>query len=281
MLLALLMTMQTLQVTPCTSPAHQAFDFWIGDWDVFAAGAAQSSAHVVVEPILDGCVLRERYQDATGLRGESFSSYDPSRGDWQQTWVTNRGQLLVIRGKAQGRDLVFAGAVKTATGEDLVRATWAPVGATVRETADTSSDGGKTWKPWFDLSFRKRGEAVTTTATTDLETLRGLNEDYIASVQRGDVQRFRDLLADEFSGSLGDGAVVDKKAFLEVTARPVTITNLQAHEVTVRVLGDVAVIHAKTSYTTADGRAATGRYTDIWTKRGGRWVAIAAHVTRE
>ena len=155
MLLALLVTMQTLQVTPCTSAAHRAFDFWIGDWDVFAAGAGQPSAHVVVESILDGCVLRERYEDATGLRGESFSSYDPSRRDWQQTWVTNRGQLLVIRGTAHGRDLVFTGAVKTAGGEDLVRATWAPVDDAVRETADTSSDGGKTWKRWFALTFRR------------------------------------------------------------------------------------------------------------------------------
>jgi hypothetical protein len=26
-----------------------------------------------------------------------------------------------------------------------------------------------------------------------------------------------------------------------------------------------------------DGR---GRYTDIWEKRGGQWLAVAAHVTR-
>src|SRR4051812_10423287 len=149
MLIALLLTLQTLQVTPCTSPAHRAFDFWIGDWDVLEAGASQPTAHVEVESILGGGVLRERYEDTNGLRGESFSSYDPSHGEWQQTWVTNRGQLLVIRGKPQGRDLVFAGAVKTASGEDLVRATWAPVNGTVHETADTSSDGGRTWKQWF------------------------------------------------------------------------------------------------------------------------------------
>jgi ketosteroid isomerase-like protein len=281
MLLALLLSAQTLQVTSCTSPAHRAFDFWIGDWDVLDAGSMQRSAHVIVESILDGCVLHERYEDAKGLRGESFTSYDPSRGDWQQTWVTNRGQLLIIRGNQRGRDFVFSGAVATAVGEDLVRATWAPAGDAVRETADTSSDGGRTWRRWFDLIFQKRDREATMTNTTgDVDTLRALNADYIRSVQRGDVQRFREILADDFSASLGDGTLVDKPSFLEATARPVTITNLEAHDVQVRVLGDIAVIHAKTRFTTADGRAATGRYTDIWARRDGRWLAIAAHVTR-
>jgi ketosteroid isomerase-like protein len=157
----------------------------------------------------------------------------------------------------------------------------ARVGDAVRETADTSSDGGRTWKRRFDLIFHKRGETMITTQTaSDVETLRGLNADYIQSVQQGDVQRFREILADDFSASLGDATVVDKTSFLEVTARPVTITNLQAHDVQIRVLGDVAVIHARTTFTTVDGRAATGRYTDVWARRSGRWLAIAAHVTR-
>ena len=48
----------------------------------------------------------------------------------------------------------------------------------------------------------------------------------------------------------------------------------------IRIFGDVAIIHARTTYTTADGRAASGRYTDIWARRDGRWLAVAAHVTR-
>ena len=41
-----------------------------------------------------------------------------------------------------------------------------------------------------------------------------------------------------------------------------------------------SVIHAQTRYTTAEGRKAVGRYTDIWARRQGRWLAVAAHVTR-
>jgi ketosteroid isomerase-like protein len=116
---------------------------------------------------------------------------------------------------------------------------------------------------------------------TDHDVLTSLNDDYIQSVQAGNVRRFREILADDFSASLADGSVVGKPAFLEQTARPVTIANLRAHDVDIRVLGDIAVIHGKTSYTTADGRPAAGRYTDVWARRNGRWLAISAHVTRQ
>jgi ketosteroid isomerase-like protein len=114
----------------------------------------------------------------------------------------------------------------------------------------------------------------------DLETLLELNRDYIESVQTSDVRRFDEILADDFLCSNPDGSLVDRKQFLEQTARPVTISNLAARDVQVRLLGDVAIIHARTTYTTSDGRAASGRYTDVWARRGGRWLAISAHVTR-
>ena len=44
--------------------------------------------------------------------------------------------------------------------------------------------------------------------------------------------------------------------------------------------GYVALIHAKTVYTKPDGAPGAGRYTDIWQKREGRWLCVAAHVTR-
>jgi ketosteroid isomerase-like protein len=117
-------------------------------------------------------------------------------------------------------------------------------------------------------------------AKGDLETLLALNGDYIDSVQRGDVRRFDEILADDFVCSNPDGSLVDRAGFLEQTARPVTISGLAAHDVDVRVLGDVAIIHARTTYTLADGRPGAGRYTDVWARRNGHWLAVAAHVTR-
>ncbi len=121
--------------------------------------------------------------------------------------------------------------------------------------------------------------AETITAT-DLQTLEQLNRDYITSVQKSDVRRFDEILADDFLCSNPDGSLVDRAGFLVQTARPVTISNLEARDVRIRIMGDVAIIHARTTYTMADGRAASGRYTDVWARRNGRWLAVSAHVTR-
>jgi ketosteroid isomerase-like protein len=115
---------------------------------------------------------------------------------------------------------------------------------------------------------------------SDDALLSSLNEDYIRSVQRSDIQRFDDILAEDFLCSLPDGSLLNRRQFLEFTARPVRISGLTAHDVNIRILGEVAIIHARTSFTNADGTPGAGRYTDIWARRNNRWLAVAAHVTR-
>jgi hypothetical protein len=56
---------------------------------------------------------------------------------------------------------------------------------------------------------------------------------------------------------------------MAVETQSSTITGLEARDVRIRIPGDVAIIHARTSDTTAEGRAAQGRYTDVWQRRGG------------
>lgn len=115
---------------------------------------------------------------------------------------------------------------------------------------------------------------------SDHDILLGLNRDYIDSVQHSNVQRFEEILAPEFYCSNSDGSLVDRAAFLRQTAKPVPITNLRAEDVLIRLMGDFAIIHARTVFTRADGSTGGGRYTDVWAKRGGLWLAVSAHVTR-
>ena len=120
----------------------------------------------------------------------------------------------------------------------------------------------------------------TTTSVSDLDELLDLNRDYIRSVQHSDVSRFDEILAPDFMCSNPDGSFVDRERFLEQTAKPVAIADLEAHDVQIRILGDVAIVHARTAYTQPDGQAGAGRYTDVWARRDGRWLAVSAHVTR-
>ncbi|MFN8060287.1 MAG: nuclear transport factor 2 family protein [Vicinamibacterales bacterium] len=119
-----------------------------------------------------------------------------------------------------------------------------------------------------------------TSSQADIDTLSALNADYIDAVQTANVDRFREILADDFLCTLPDGTLVDRDTFLEYSAKPVVIGDLRAHDVLVRVLGDTALVHARTTFTLPDGRAGRGRYTDVWARRDGRWLAVAAHVTR-
>ena len=115
---------------------------------------------------------------------------------------------------------------------------------------------------------------------SDHATLTALNTDYINSVQNGDVARFDQILDADFFCSHPDGSLADRATFLKQTAQPVTIKGLVADDVKIRMFGDTAIIHARTNFTTADGRAAKGRYTDVWVKRGNDWKCVSAHVTR-
>ena len=101
----------------------------------------------------------------------------------------------------------------------------------------------------------------------DIDELTVLNRDYVASVQNGDVKRFDEILAADFYCSNPDKSLVDRAGFLKQTAEPVAIKNLKEHDVKIRVIGDFAIIHGATSYTTPDGQQAQGRYTDCWPSR--------------
>ena len=82
---------------------------------------------------------------------------------------------------------------------------------------------------------------------SDHDILVGLNRDYIDSVQNSDVRRFDEILAPEFYCSNPDRSLVDRAGFLKQTAQPIAIKNLKAEDVLIRIIGDVAIIHARTS----------------------------------
>jgi hypothetical protein len=144
-----------LAPTTCSTSAYRQFDFWIGDWDAFNADSPNKlEARLRVDSILDGCVLREDYQDVHGHKGQSFSIYDARDKRWHQTWVTNRGELLQLNGAFLNGQMVLTGREVENGKPREIRGVWKPENGNVRETAVRSVNGGKSWRPWFDLIFR-------------------------------------------------------------------------------------------------------------------------------
>jgi ketosteroid isomerase-like protein len=115
---------------------------------------------------------------------------------------------------------------------------------------------------------------------SELETLQKLNRDYVRSVLESDVGWFEANLAPDFMNSNPDGTLVDRAAFLAQIAPPCPVSKLREDEVRINVLGDVAIIYARTSYGKPDGRPGAGRYTDVWQLRQGRWLCVSANVSR-
>jgi hypothetical protein len=72
---------------------------------------------------------------------------------------------------------------------------------------------------------------------SDLDILTRLNADYLAADQNGDVQRYEEILAEDFEASLPDFLLRDKKQFLEMMAAPRPFTELTADDVQIRLLG--------------------------------------------
>src|SRR3546814_11853317 len=111
--------------------------------------------------------------------------------------------------------------------------------------------------------------------TADLEILTGLNTDYVRSVAESDVAWVEAHLSPEFLNTNPDGTLIDRAGFLAQVARPIAVTGLRCDDVNVRLLGDFAIIHARTLYAKPDGQLGQGRFTDIWARRAGRWPCVA------
>ena len=81
-------------------------------------------------------------------------------------------------------------------------------------------------------------------------------------------------------GLMPTSPLTHRKAFLAQIGRGSTVKNIREHDVMIRILGDFAIIHARTTYMNPDGTQGSGRYTDDYQFRDGRWQCVSAHYTR-
>ena len=123
-------------------------------------------------------------------------------------------------------------------------------------------------------------DTPTPQGKADIETLTALNRNYIRAVDQSDVRWFDQHLAADFCNTNPNGELIDRTGFLAQIASGSTVRAIQEHDVLIRVMGDYAIIHARTTYQKPDGTHGAGRYTDDWHRRDGRWVCVSAHVSR-
>ena len=120
-------------------------------------------------------------------------------------------------------------------------------------------------------------------SATTSTVLRLLNEKYVNAFREADVGWYDAHLADDYVVISGDGSFHDRAAalanFARADLRDARWSSFPVDKVSIRRFDDVALIHAENAYELKDGRRGISRYTDIWVKRDGRWLCVAAHIT--
>lgn len=145
-------------VLPCGDKAHAAFDFWVGEWDVYPSGKNTLVAHSRIEKLYGGCAIRENWMPLKGTGGGSLSNLDPATGRWHQEWIGSAPGRVEFDGGPVGDRMVLTGFWRGSgpKGEDgLTRMTYSKAAdGSVRQLGEFSRDQGLSWLTTFDFIYR-------------------------------------------------------------------------------------------------------------------------------
>ena len=141
---------------PCSTAEHRAFDFWIGDWNVYGPGGKLAGTNSIKREY-GGCVLHERYDTGRGYSGASFNLYDAPRKVWHQSWVDSSGLLLLLEGGTRDGKMVLEGQTTGADGNTTRhRITWTPnADGSVRQFWESTAANGE-WTVAFDGKYTRK-----------------------------------------------------------------------------------------------------------------------------
>jgi len=127
------------------------------------------------------------------------------------------------------------------------------------------------------------GQADTANAA-DRAALEALNRDWLNAYKTRDKAALERILADDFTAVYPDNRVLRKADLIAAaTGTGRVIETIGWDNLRVLIFGDIAVVTARSTMTgTSGGKPlnASNDYADVYAKRGGRWVAISAHLVR-
>lgn len=146
------------KMAPCRSPEYRKFDFWVGDWDVHAPDNGPSVGRNLVTLEQEGCLIVEHWTASTGGQtGTSFNYYDVRDKKWHQLYLDNSGNagaFPAMAGSLIGEKMVL---LSDETQSPVSRWTWYVLEpGKVRQMAEQSTDGQKTWNIVWDSVYVKQ-----------------------------------------------------------------------------------------------------------------------------
>lgn len=144
--------------SPCqTSREFKQFDFWLGHWEVKLPDGTLAGVNSINRE-QKGCVLLENWRGVQGGTGFSINFFDQLKQKWVQVWTGSEGSQIQIEGGLRNGSMVLEGKLSTlgqANSADF-RGTWTPLDdGRVRQFFEQSTDGGRTWQPWFEGFYNR------------------------------------------------------------------------------------------------------------------------------
>ncbi len=140
----------------CATPEHRQFDFWVGAWDVYPTGTDRLVAHSLIERLYAGCAIRENWMPLRGTGGGSLNSWRPAERRWRQVWTDSSNAFAEYSGGLEGAAMVMTAPATLADGRAaLLRMRFTrEADGSVRQVGTRSTDGGATWEPAYDFTYR-------------------------------------------------------------------------------------------------------------------------------
>ncbi|MBX2802964.1 MAG: tetratricopeptide repeat protein [Myxococcales bacterium] len=151
-----------LNKRPCMhDEAYRAFDFWVGDWNVYDAAGTQVGTNTV-SSLENGCVIEERWTSVLGSTGRSYSYLDPTDGQWHQDWVASGGAVVHYTGGLDDAGAMSLTGTRATpkSPSTATRCIWATAeGGSVTQTFQGQNDDGS-WKTKSVLTYRPDTETA-------------------------------------------------------------------------------------------------------------------------
>jgi hypothetical protein len=128
-------------------------DFTLGRWLVRTEeGALVGRSTIESDRSLSDCLLEETFSGPSDYRAIGWLYFDVIVNRYFRTYVDNQGHRLELEGAYANGKLVLQ-STQPIPGNMQVRLTWEPVSGGLRQTWETSSDGGTTWSTAQVLEF--------------------------------------------------------------------------------------------------------------------------------
>lgn len=142
---------------PCeTSVDFRAFDFWLGDWEVFNSQTGQVVGKNSISSIESGCGLLEKWTSSNGNTGTSLNLYNPLTKSWRQLWVSNGYNIDITGGPNEEGHMVLEGQIHYYQGQTkAIRGTWSALeNGDVRQYFQEFDPTSESWTDWFDGIYK-------------------------------------------------------------------------------------------------------------------------------